>query len=372
MQENSEQRDIRLIDIWNILWQGRKFIAYAVGIATILTVIASLLMSNWYKGSVVILPPSKQSSPFASMQLLGELGLGDVLSTTQDQDRLLSILKSRTLLRNLAIKYDFQEKYDTENMEETIKALSENLMVNLEKEMQISVSFLDKDQDMVAEYANYIVKCLDSLNIHLSASKASENKDFIEKRVLEVIDSLQMLEDELTSFMQTEGILSIDDQIEVGVKNAAQLKAEIMIKEIEFAIARNNYNPDNPIVRQLEQELKSYRSAYNEFFKDNSSDRLIPNFSKIPEMSIKYKRLERQIEYYIKLLEYLAPQYESAKIEAAKDIPMIQVLDHAVRPEKKDRPRRSRIVLGVFVIALMISAYYVYFRDRKKYFNQLS
>ena len=371
MQENSEGRDIRLIDIWNILWQNRKFIILVTGVASVIAVIITLLISNWYKATVVILPPSKESNPFATMRLLGDLGLGDVLSTTQDQDRLLSILKSHTLLRDLAVKFDFQKKYETDSMEETIKALSENLMIGLEKEMQISVSFLDRDQDKVADYANYIVDCLDSLNIYLSTSKAAENRRFIEARVNEVIDSLKVLENDLSAFMKTEGILSIEDQIEVGVKNAAELKADIMRKEIELAIASNTYNPESPVIGKLKQELKSYRQAYDEFFEENSSDNLIPDFTKVPELSMRYKRLERQIEYYIKLLEYLAPQYESAKIEEAKDIPMIQVLDHAVRPEKKDRPRRSRIVLGIFILALAISSSIVYFRNREAYFRQL-
>ncbi len=367
-----DEREITLKDIWNILLLRKKMIIRNVIIVSIIVSGISLLFSNWYKATAVILPPSSDNASLGTASLLSNFGLGGFLGGGDDQSRILSIAKSRSLLESVAQKFNFQKVYETENMEETIKILEGNLAIDLHEEMQISISFWDKDQEKVAEITNYIVDCIDSLNIALSTNKAKNNRIFIESRVNDILDSLKYLESEITSFMEEEGILSLTDQVSVSVEKAADLKAQIMTKEIEQTIAKNVLDRTNPKLKQLQTEIKSLKNKYQEFYKENSSDKLMPNFNKVPALGIKFTRLQRKTEYYIKLLEYLGPQYESAKIEEAKTIPTIQILDLAVRPEKKDRPKRSRIVLGFFVIALTVSIYYAYFKGRNEYLKRLS
>lgn len=359
-----DERHLAIKDIWDTIWPYRKMIIRNVSIVVVLAVIVSFILPRWYKATAVILPPSSDNQPLAAMSVLSNVGLGGFFGGDENMNKILSILKSNRLLEAVALRYNFMEKYDIDNMEETLEALSDNLDISVEDEMQIVVSFWDKDQEKVAEMTNYIILCLDSLNIILSTRKAKNNREFIETRVKEVIDSLKILESQITQFMKDENILSLTDQLTVGVQNAADLKAQIMAKEVELAIANNTYERSSPIILQLENEIASYKKKYREFFQDNPDDNLMPNFAKVPEIGIKFARMQRQLEYYVKVLEFLAPQYESSKIEEAKDIPTIQILDDAVRPERKDKPKRVFIVLGAFILALILSLYMVYWKER--------
>src|SRR5206468_2797629 len=47
----------------------------------------------------------------------------------------------------------------------------------------------------------------------------------------------------------------------------------------------------------------------------------------------------RDVKYYEFLYELLAKQYELAKIDEAKDATVVQVLDKAIEPETKTRPK---------------------------------
>jgi uncharacterized protein involved in exopolysaccharide biosynthesis len=361
-----DERQLTIKDIWDTIWPYRKMIIRNVLIVVIIAVIVSLILPKWYKSTAVILPPTSESKPLLAMKFMQEFGLTGMFGGDEGTNRVLSILKSNRLLEAVAIKYNFMEKYDTDNMEETLKELGDNLEVSVEDEMQIAISFWDKDQEQVADITNYIIHCLDSLNIRLSTGKARANREFIEARVKEVIDSLRVLESQITEFMEEQNILSLEDQLEVGVKNAAEFKAQIMAKEVELAIAKNTYEQSSSIVKQLENEITSYKAKYREFFQDNPGDKLMPNFSKVPEIGIEFTRLKRQVEYYVKVLEFLAPEYESSKIEEVKTIPTIQILDQAVRPEKKDKPKRVFIVIGAFVLATIVSLYMVYWQERVK------
>jgi len=79
-------------------------------------------------------------------------------------------------------------------------------------------------------------------------------------------------------------------------------------------------------LREIEQELSRI-------------DNLLSRDAKIKEM----------------LFELLTREYEIAKIEEAKSMPTIQVLDNAVVPEKRCKPKRGQMVLLVGVTGLFFS-----------------
>src|SRR3954465_10177397 len=56
--------------------------------------------------------------------------------------------------------------------------------------------------------------------------------------------------------------------------------------------------------------------------------------------------------------ELLAKQYEVAKIDEAKDSAIIQVMDKAISPDIKSKPKRSVIVLLSVVLAFVLAAFY--------------
>ena len=76
---------------------------------------------------------------------------------------------------------------------------------------------------------------------------------------------------------------------------------------------------------------------------------------KAPEIGVEYIRLKRDVEIQNKIFELLTTLYEQAKIEEAKDTPTIQILDRAVPPEKKYKPRRMILVVVWTSAALIFS-----------------
>ena len=360
----SMSREVNLLTYAQMLGRRWKTIALIVSVASSIAVIVVLRLPLWYKATAVILPPATESSPFQALGILGEVGLGSLVGGDQTLNRYLALLKSNRLLQKVATKYRLQERYRAENMEETIDVLlKRNMKLEVGDEMQISVSTWDQDQDQVAEMTNYVIFCLDSLNIVLSSSSARNNRQFIESRVEEVLNSLDLLQSQLVELMEKEGILSLPDQVTVGVQIAAELKAQITLKEIELEIAEKSFRPGDPKIRELHHEVESLRNKYHEFFVGDAEERVVPSFTKVPELTSRFERLQRETQYYSKLLEFIGPQYEQAKIEEVKDIPTLQVLDKAVRPEKKARPRRTIIVLTTFAASLMMSLYYVYWKE---------
>ena len=77
-------------------------------------------------------------------------------------------------------------------------------------------------------------------------------------------------------------------------------------------------------------------------------------------------KLLRDVKYYQMLYELLAKQYEVARLDEAKDASVIQVLDPAVQPERKAKPRRSIIVLVAGLAGLFVAIVIAFSREAKR------
>jgi uncharacterized protein involved in exopolysaccharide biosynthesis len=81
--------------------------------------------------------------------------------------------------------------------------------------------------------------------------------------------------------------------------------------------------------------------------------------TKIPEASIDYVRARRELRLQETLLDTMVRQLEAAKLDEAKEGPLLQEIDHALPPDYKSKPSRSMIVLVNTLVALLASAAWV-------------
>lgn len=88
---------------------------------------------------------------------------------------------------------------------------------------------------------------------------------------------------------------------------------------------------------------------------DNSD---YPTVAELPIVGLTYYNLERRVRVDETLWEELTKQYEVAKVEEARQIPTVRVLDAAEVPRRKSAPTRwLMMVVGTllsFVVACLL------------------
>ena len=72
---------------------------------------------------------------------------------------------------------------------------------------------------------------------------------------------------------------------------------------------------------------------------------MYPSLQQLPILDNTYYGLARQAKINETVYEVLTKQYELAKVEEAKEIPTIKVLDEPLVPERKTWPPRLLIVI---------------------------
>lgn len=87
------------------------------------------------------------------------------------------------------------------------------------------------------------------------------------------------------------------------------------------------------------------------------------------KLSKKENILSREARIQEMLFELLTREYELAKIEEAKSMPTIQILDEAVVPERKSKPKRTLMVMLSGITALFVAVFAAFARE---YFSNVN
>ncbi len=332
---------------FSTLYSWRKFIFVNTVIALVLSLIISFLLPNWYKASTSLLSPKQpdllSSLSSTSSVLKGISGLSKLGGFGQKANtyNYFAILKSRTTMEKVIQKFDLINVYDLpeHSLEKTIKELSENTRFEDGEDENIVIEVLDKDPNRVAEMSNYFLEVLNEVNMRISTREAKSNREFIERRLKEANQTLFQAEESLRKYQEKSGIIITPEQTS-GFDAVASLYVMKMKKELEYSILQKSVSSDNNALQQLQMEL-------NELQKKVST---------IPQTGISSLRLYRELVIQQKIVEFLVPLYEQSRIEEQKDVPVLLVLDKAVKPEKKTKPQRSLIVLlstfGIFALSI--------------------
>ena len=116
----------------------------------------------------------------------------------------------------------------------------------------------------------------------------------------------------------------------------------------------------NAYVEELDKQNKrlfSGQATSKKIFLGNRLKEIEKDLSGIDNL------LSRDAKIKEMLFELLTREYEIAKIEEAKSMPTIQILDTAVVPEKKSKPKRTQIVLLAGVTSLFVGIFAAFARE---------
>jgi uncharacterized protein involved in exopolysaccharide biosynthesis len=355
------------MDFVTVISRYRKFFSRFIVLCTIGAMTITIFLPKWYKSTASVFPAEKAD-------LLGGLeGITSLaksfspskalssLSGNSETDRYLAILKSSTVLNAVIQKFDLVRVYDITKypIENTIKELLTNVDFKVEDEGNISITVYDKDPQRAADMANYFVEMLNKTNTELQGQNARGNRQFIEERYKKNLVDLAHAEDSLKSFQKNYGVVAMPEQIEASVKALAEISGQLALKEVQASVLRRTQSADNPTVVATQIEVDELRNKISQMNKgtgipQNEMNIFVP-FSKMPDLGGEYIRWYRDVEIQYKILQFITPLYEQAKVEEQRQTPSVIILDKAIPAERKAKPKISLYTTIAFVISSLLS-----------------
>jgi len=267
-----------------------------------------------------------------------------------------NIIVSRKCLEEVIIKFDIMGIENFKYMYDALKYFR-NSVLEIKKDKiagTMEIGIYDKNPEKAKDIVQHIVNSLNKINGDLNVLNAKNNREFIEKRYNLAKEDLRNSEDSLKLFQDIYGIAP-DIQIKAATQINIQLEVEIKSEEIKLDILKKIMSSDQPEVKQQQTKIELLKKQSDDIKNNNNNNKDMLSLKGKPDIAINFMRLTRNVEIQNKILIFLLPMYEQAKIEERKDTPSVLVLDEAFVPDKKAKPARLIIIMVSFFASFFLS-----------------
>jgi tyrosine-protein kinase Etk/Wzc len=348
--------EISLLEMLQVLWEHKWLLIGSTLGAGVLAAGVTLLMPNYYTATARILPPQQSSS--SASALLGQLGGlaaaagGSIGGIRNPNDLYVGMMKSRTVADRLIERFDLKKYFALESHNLTQQKLSSASSISAGKDGIISVSVEVKDPKLAADLSNAYVEELIRLTGLLAVTEASQRRLFFERQLAKVRDNLAVAETDAREALSKGGLALVEGQGRSLIEASARLRAQITAKEVQIGAMRGFAAETNPDLQLMQRELGALRAELARVEGVSGQD---TNTRKPPVASDNARKL-RELRYLETLQELLVRQTEAARLDEARDLSLVQVLDSAHPPDLKSSPRRALIVvLGTTLVLFFVS-----------------
>jgi len=280
-------------------------------------------------------------------------------------------LESRSVADAIINKFNLMQKWEIEYRNDVYKKLENRTKIDVDRKNGIiSISVEDEDPKVAAAMANTYVEALDRINRRVHTSSGHRKRVFLEERLKKVKEDLARAETELKAFQEKYKLIAIDEQAKAAIQGAAKIKGEIIAAQTELEVLKQfGTEKQNEAVMLKSKIAELQKQLYKIEAGNPAKDEFYIPFKQMPTLALQLARLMREAKIQEEVFKLLTSQYELAKIEEAKDVNTIQVLDRAIPPDRKSSPNRRLIVilstLAAFFIAVFL-AFFLEYIDRIK------
>jgi tyrosine-protein kinase Etk/Wzc len=398
------EESAHLIDLIRVLFKWRKPTALFFCGVVAAALIYCLVTPNEYTARATLMPGSSpgETGDMQNMagSVLNRLGLSGVFRapTINPADVFANTLRSRFLLRNVVRKMGLVEVFKIKDasqdraLEKAVDELLKRSSVDVSDMLLITVEVTDENPQLAADIANAFLDELDKANQQFSLSSAKKAREFVEERLDETEKSLVGAQDELTKFQEENGAIALDEQSKATVEAVARVEGEILALEAQRDALSATHTSAYSKVREMDLQIQAMRDKVRTLTRRDAASgggakdkEVVPQESlspevgvfiplgDVPSISAEYARLLLDVKTQEKVFEILVGQHEELKIEEAKNVPTIQVLDLAFPPIEKSKPFRTVImVVAIFVglvgslgLALLLNYFEAEFDEKK-------
>jgi capsule polysaccharide export protein KpsE/RkpR len=255
---------------------------------------------------------------------------------------------------------------------DTAKHLARETTISDDKKSGvITITVEDTDPRRARDIAQGYLDELNLLVNRTSISSAHQERVFIEKRLQKVKADLEVAQQQMSEFSSTHATIDIKEQTRATVDAASRLQAQMILEQANLDSVRQIYGDGNVRVRATQARIAALKAQLSKISGSSAplpaeqtaesggtsqSDELYPPLRQLPRLAVPYADLYRQVQVQQTVFELLTQQYELARIQEAKDVPVVGVIDAPGIPEKKSFPPRLLLAELLTLVSTSVAA----------------
>jgi tyrosine-protein kinase Etk/Wzc len=344
--ESAEQEDfeeINFFDLLQVIVDNLRLLILGPLAVGFMALGLSFLITPTFTASTTFLPPQQQQSSAAAMlQTLGALGgvAGAATGIKSPADQYVAFLVSNSIKDALVTRFKLMERFDVKLRDDARKALAGKVRVSSSrKNGLITIEVDDPDPKFAADMANAYIEELTNLLGRLALTEAQARRVFFEQELKKAKAGLATAESALKATGINESAIKASPV--AAVDAVANLMAQVAAKEVQLGAMRNYLTDSAPDLKRTQSELEALRKQLANTEKDST----------VTNGGSDYVAKYRDFKYYETLFEMMAKQYEIARVDESREGVVIQVVDKALPPERKSKPKKASIAIIATLVA---------------------
>jgi capsule polysaccharide export protein KpsE/RkpR len=341
-----------------VVWSERRFLFRLACAGLAVSTLVAFAIPKQYVSTTQLMPPDSQGGSNLALMAglaggqMGGLGAvaGDLLGMKSTGALFIGVLRSRTVEGRIVERFDLKKVYGLRLEVSARERLAEKTSIGEDRKSGIiTLTVTDRDPKRAAAITGAYVEELDTMMAQLTTSSAHRERTFLEERLSAVKGDLESAEREFSQFASKNATIDITEQGKAMVGAAATVEGQLMGAQAALEGLKQIYTDDNVRVRSIQARINELRRQLREVSgkagtgaeaKEAGTDAGYPTLRQLPILGVPYADLFRRLKVEEAVYETLTKEYELAKVEEAKEIPTVKVLDAAAVPEKKSYPPR--------------------------------
>jgi capsule polysaccharide export protein KpsE/RkpR len=355
----------------NSLWRKRQVLRRAALVGLLAGIVLAFSIPKRYESMTQLMPPDNQSS--SSLAMLAALstkssgGLaplaGDLLGMKSSGALFVGILRSANVEDRLIDRFNLRQVYGTHYELDARKKLAQNTVIDEDRKSGIiSITVTDNDAKRATSIARAYVEELNRLVAELSTSSAHRERVFLEERLVNVKRDLDQASQDFSQFASKNKTIDLKEEARAMLQGAATIEGQLIAAESELRGLQAVYTDSNVRVRAVQARINELRLQMDKLggttsrqvnTPADSSNSTHPSLTNLPLLGVTYADLYRRMQIQEAVYESLTQQFELTKVQEAKEIPSVKVLDPATVPERKSFPPRLMIMFFCTLFTLI-------------------
>ena len=334
----NQPRELDLFAYAMLLVRHLRFIAACGIVAAVLMLVFLLFAKPRYASTAVLVLPQDNDKAAALQAKLTSVTtdlLGGGFEVYAD------IMQSRSAADALIQQFDLQHEYHCRDVQCAEVALAAVTKVETQTEGVLRVTVQDPDPQRAADLANGYVHQLDDLNHRLVLTSVGQRRFFLEREMVQEKDRLADAEVALTQHQASTTGLPPEAQASAALTAIESTRAQLRAAQIHLGALLTSETESHPDVVVARREVDGLSAQLDQLEHGTASAETGTPTAQVPEQTLEYTRLLRDVKFHEALFAMLEQQFEEARLEEAKTPSIVQVLDPAVPSKHKAWPPRT-------------------------------
>ncbi|MEG2299374.1 MAG: GNVR domain-containing protein, partial [Acinetobacter sp.] len=205
----------------------------------------------------------------------------------------------------------------------------------------IGLNYQGTDKEHITKVLNHILSVYHKQNIERKSLESTQTLAFLDKQLPILKQQLDDSEIQFNKFREKYNTVDVTQESELLLKQNIELERlmiELKQKQAEFSA---KYTSDHPLMAEINAQLTELSSK---------KEQLNKALKQLPETQRLYLQLYRDVKVNAEQYTALLNNYQQLKIANAGEIGNVRIVDTAVKPFEKIKPKSLIVlILSIFV-----------------------